>query len=49
MNDDESTKDAWVPRIESLVRTAAIEVWPYERFPFGMTLDYERKFVSYVP
>jgi phenylacetate-CoA ligase len=30
-------------------RTTAIEVWPYERFPFGMTLDYERKFVSYVP
>jgi phenylacetate-CoA ligase len=30
-------------------RPAAIEVWPYERFPFGMTLDYERKFVSYVP
>ena len=30
-------------------RLAAIEVWPYERFPFGMSLDYERKFVSYVP
>jgi phenylacetate-CoA ligase len=26
-----------------------IEVWPYAMFPFGMTLDYERKFVSYVP
>lgn len=30
-------------------RPAAIEVWPYDRFPFGMTLDYERKFVSYEP
>ena len=30
-------------------RPAGIEVWPYERFPFGMTLDYERKFVGYVP
>jgi phenylacetate-CoA ligase len=23
--------------------------WPFERFPFGMTLDYERKFAYYVP
>jgi hypothetical protein len=30
-------------------RPAAIEVWPYAQFPFGMTLDYERKFVSYAP
>ncbi|HTV00821.1 MAG TPA: hypothetical protein VMF13_09800 [Luteitalea sp.] len=28
-------------------RPTAIEVWPYAAFPFGMTLDYERKFVSY--
>jgi phenylacetate-CoA ligase len=23
--------------------------WPFARFPFGMTLDYERRFISYVP
>ena len=24
-------------------------LWPYARFPFGMCLDYERKFSHYVP
>jgi phenylacetate-CoA ligase len=26
-----------------------VRVWPYREFPFGMTLDYERKFTFYVP
>jgi phenylacetate-CoA ligase len=26
------------------VRTASIKLWPYAAFPFGMRLDYERKF-----
>jgi phenylacetate-CoA ligase len=25
-----------------------VQVWPYMKFPFGMTLDYERKFSYYV-
>ncbi len=45
--DDESIADALREAIPPAARPAAIEVWPYERFPFGMTLDYERKFVSY--
>lgn len=28
-------------------RPSEVVVWPYEAFPFGMTLDYERKFTSY--
>jgi phenylacetate-CoA ligase len=28
-------------------RPRDVVVWPYDRFPFGMTLDYERKFVGY--
>jgi hypothetical protein len=24
-------------------------LWAYSQFPYGMTLDYERKFVFYVP
>ena len=28
---------------------ARLVLWPYARFPFGMSLDYERKFVHYVP
>jgi phenylacetate-CoA ligase len=33
----------------SRVRPARLVLWPYARFPFGMGLDYERKFVHYVP
>jgi hypothetical protein len=25
-------------------RPVSIVLWPYERFPYGMTVDYERKF-----
>ena len=31
------------------IRPARLVLWPYARFPFGMSLDYERKFVHYVP
>ena len=41
--------DALRAALPAAARPAAIEVWPYASFPFGMTLDYERKFVSYVP
>jgi phenylacetate-CoA ligase len=30
-------------------RPAQVRVWEYERFPFGMRLDYERKFRYYEP
>jgi phenylacetate-CoA ligase len=29
------------------VRPSRLVLWPYAQFPFGMTLDYERKFVHY--
>jgi phenylacetate-CoA ligase len=31
------------------LRPARIVLWPYREFPFGMGLDYERKFSYYVP
>jgi phenylacetate-CoA ligase len=31
------------------VRPARIRLWEYARFPFGMTLDYERKFQHHAP
>jgi phenylacetate-CoA ligase len=31
------------------VRPARLVLWPYADFPFGMCLDYERKFSHYVP
>jgi len=34
--------------LPAAARPAEIVWWPYERFPFGMTLDYERKFRQYV-
>jgi phenylacetate-CoA ligase len=41
--------DALREALPAAARPAGIEVWPYAAFPFGMTLDYERKFVSFVP
>jgi phenylacetate-CoA ligase len=34
--------------IPAAVRPTRVVLWPYARFPFGMTLDYERKFAYYV-
>jgi phenylacetate-coenzyme A ligase PaaK-like adenylate-forming protein len=31
------------------LQPARLRLWPYETFPFGMTLDYERKFCNYLP
>jgi phenylacetate-CoA ligase len=31
------------------VRPAQLVLWPYNSFPFGMAVDYERKFRYYVP
>ena len=35
--------------IPEQVRPSRIHLWRYPQFPFGMTLDYERKFKHYVP
>jgi phenylacetate-CoA ligase len=31
------------------VRPSRLRLWRYLQFPFGMSLDYERKFQHYVP
>lgn len=31
------------------VRPSRLVLWPYARFPFGMGLDYERKFACFAP
>lgn len=36
-------------RLREVMGGADVRVWPYQAFPYGMTLDYERKFVGYVP
>jgi phenylacetate-CoA ligase len=35
--------------LPAAARPAALVLWPYERFPYGMSVDYERKFAYYVP
>jgi phenylacetate-CoA ligase len=47
--DDRAVAATLRDSLPSAARPARIEVWPYEQFPFGMTLDYERKFVGYSP
>jgi phenylacetate-CoA ligase len=34
--------------IPERIRPQTIKVWPYGEFPFGMSLDYERKFTYYL-
>lgn len=38
---------ALLAAIPAAARPDRLLVWPYERFPFGMSLDYERKFTYY--
>jgi phenylacetate-CoA ligase len=35
--------------IPSAIQPRHLVVWPYDRYPFGMSLDYERKFSYYIP
>jgi phenylacetate-CoA ligase len=36
-----------IAALPSPLRSVRLVLWPYDRFPFGMTLDYERKFSYY--
>jgi hypothetical protein len=40
---------ALLDQLPDRARPARLVLWPYARFPFGMSLDYERKFSHYVP
>jgi phenylacetate-CoA ligase len=35
--------------LPAAARPARLVFWPYHRFPFGMTVDYERKFTYFAP
>jgi phenylacetate-CoA ligase len=45
----DSFKQRLLHAIPSEDRPAHVVLWPYDRFPFGMAVDYERKFLYYVP
>ncbi len=44
----ESLERRLLQAIPEPVRPDNLVLWPFGRFPFGMTIDYERKFVYYV-
>jgi phenylacetate-CoA ligase len=46
---DDSLERRLINAIPGPARPARLVLWPYDSFPFGMTLDYERKFPYYVP
>jgi hypothetical protein len=46
---DAAVERALLRQIPVSARPTRLVVWPHARFPFGMGLDYERKFSHYVP
>jgi phenylacetate-CoA ligase len=42
-------EQALLHQLPERARPMRLVLWPYARFPFGMCLDYERKFSHYVP
>jgi phenylacetate-CoA ligase len=44
-----SVEQSLLQAMPSRMRPERLVLWPYAQFPFGMSLDYERKFVYYVP
>jgi hypothetical protein len=44
-----AVEQALMRQLPDRSRPMRLVVWPYARFPFGMCLDYERKFSHYVP
>jgi phenylacetate-CoA ligase len=44
-----SIEEAILRALPPRVRPSRMVLWPYAEFPFGMSLDYERKFVHYAP
>lgn len=46
---DAALEQGILREIAADVRPARLVLWPYAAFPFGMGLDYERKFSHYVP
>lgn len=45
--DERGIGTALIGALPAHARPRDVVVWPYERFPFGMSLDHERKFVGY--
>jgi phenylacetate-CoA ligase len=46
---DAAVEQTLLRQLPDRARPMRLVLWPYARFPFGMCLDYERKFAHYVP
>ena len=46
---DAAVEQALLQEMPNSARPTRLVLWPYATFPFGMCLDYERKFSHYVP
>ena len=46
---DRALEDGLTEEIPAGIRPSRLVLWPYAQFPFGMGLDYERKFSYFVP
>jgi hypothetical protein len=49
MASDDRLNSRLIEVLPERARPVRLHLWPYHRFPFGMTVDYERKFRHYVP
>jgi hypothetical protein len=45
----DAMKDGLLNGMSEEFRPLRLVLWPYDSFPFGMAVDYERKFLYYVP
>jgi phenylacetate-CoA ligase len=46
---EKALESGLIEEIPADVRPSRLVLWPYAQFPFGMGLDYERKFSYFVP
>jgi phenylacetate-CoA ligase len=49
MGPEPAVEQALMRQLPDQARPARVVLWPHGRFPFGMGLDYERKFTHWVP
>jgi phenylacetate-CoA ligase len=46
---DSDLRQGILRAIPSAIQPRHLVVWPYDKYPYGMSLDYERKFSYYIP
>jgi phenylacetate-CoA ligase len=49
MTPSPSLEQGIMEAVPARLRPARLVLWPFQRFPYGMNVDYERKFSYYIP